>query len=75
MISFPEFYIVAGNIQIIGRECELERPGNRKSEKDHKKNCILGSFGHGLEGPKIVILISPTCTLADGTMLCGLSYD
>jgi hypothetical protein len=45
MVSFPEFYILAGNIRIIGRECELERPGNRKSEKNRKKIAFLAVSG------------------------------
>jgi hypothetical protein len=51
------------------------KAGQPKPRKEPQKNCILGSFGHGMQGPNIVILIAPTCTLADGTILCGLIYD
>ncbi len=37
MISFPEFYIVTGNIWIIGRECELESRATENQKRTAKK--------------------------------------
>jgi hypothetical protein len=64
VIEFPYCVIVTGNLRILGRRSELESRATENRRKEPQKNCILGTFGHGVECLKAVSLIPAICTLA-----------